>query len=204
MKKRNMFSLFAATALAVGFTACNSNNENNTGSASTDTAAATTNTAVTTHTSSKNYAAMADSFKTNSDAGNYLNPNTGVPYKITVNSAGTLVDENGNPVRHYVDKRTWWVYDANTGDTVGSAKMQNGRLRYNDNNGRWITYEERYRVVMDSANGNRSSDTTNSMNNTGSMDSSHSMNNTMQKNSHHTGTNSSTVNPKDKNTKERG
>lgn len=194
MKKRNMFSLFAATAFAIGFTACNGDNNNS--SATTDTAA-TTNTAVTTQTSSKNYAAMSDSFKTNSEAGNYLNPSTGQPYRITVSSAGTLVDENGNPVRHYVDKRTWWVYDANTGDTVGTAKMQNGGLRYN-NNGRWITYEERYRVVSDT-NGNGNNSTNSNMNNTTNMDSTHSMNN----NRNATDT-SSSINPKDKKIRERG
>lgn len=149
MKKTKVFSLFAAT-VALGFVACNNNADN---TASTDTTI-TTNTATTMHTSNRNYAAMADSFRINSEAGHYLNPSTGQPYRITVSSAGTLVDENGTPVRRYVDKRTWWVYDANTGDTVGSARMENGNLRYRGDNDQWVPYEEKWHDNMDSMSGN--------------------------------------------------
>lgn len=173
MKKTNVFSLFAAT-LALGFAACNSGSNN---TATTDTTT-TTNMATTTHTSNRNYAAMADSFKTNSAAGNYLNPRSGQPYRISVSSAGTLVDENGNPVRRYVDKRTWWVYDANTGDTVGSAHMEKGNLRYRGDNDQWVPYEQRWRDDMDSMNGNmNNSNMNNHMDSSSSMNSSHMNNN---------------------------
>lgn len=162
MKKTHVFSLFAAT-IVMGFAACNNNGND---SASTDTTA-TTSTATTTQTSSRNYAAMADSFKMNSDAGNYLEPKTGKPVRITVSSAGTLVDENGTPIRRYVDKRTWWVYDANTGDTVGSARMENGTLKYRGDNDQWMNYDEKWHDDMDSAG---------SMNN-GNMNNSNNMNN---------------------------
>jgi hypothetical protein len=179
MKKTRIFSLLAAT-VAFGFVACNSGSNN---TATTDTTTATTNTATTTHTSNRNYAAMADSFKTNSEAGNYLEPRTGKPYRISVSSAGTLVDENGNAVRRYVDKRTWWVYDANTGDTVGSARMEKGSLRYRGDNDRWMPYEERWRDDMDSMNGNMHNSNMNNHMDSGSSMHSSDMNNNGNKTS---------------------
>jgi len=168
MKKTHVFSLFAAT-IVMGFAACNNNGND---SASTDTTATTVNTATTTQTSSRNYAAMADSFKMNSDAGNYLEPRTGKPVRITVSSAGTLVDDNGTPIRRYVDKRTWWVYDANTGDTVGNARMENGTLKYKGDNDQWLNYDEKWHDDMDSAGSmNNSNNMNNGSTNNGSTNS---------------------------------
>src|SRR5206468_10889130 len=59
----------------------------NTSTTTTDATSATTDhTATTTATSSNNYTALADSFRTNSAAGNYLDPKTGKSMRIRVRS----------------------------------------------------------------------------------------------------------------------
>lgn len=131
-----MFSLLAA-GLAMGFMACNN---------SSNTTSSTDSTSTGTAVSSGNYAARADSVKTNVEAGNYLNPKTGKAYtRLTVDpQTGVLTDESGTPVRRYVDKRTWWVYDAMSWDTVGSAEQRNGSLWYRNSEGAWVPYEKRW------------------------------------------------------------
>src|SRR5579875_326802 len=141
MKIRHLGLL--AIGSAVGLMACNSNSN---GSASTDSTTSTTSTATTTQTSSRNYAAMADSFRTNSAAGNYLDPRSGKPFRLSIDTAtGAVTDETTHqPIRRYVDKRTWWVYDTHTGDTIGTARMEKGTLRYRGENEQWMSYEERW------------------------------------------------------------
>ncbi|MFL5787514.1 MAG: hypothetical protein ACJ748_05645 [Flavisolibacter sp.] len=157
--KFKIFS-FAAVSIAFGFIACN-NSGNGTGSTDSST---TSNTATTTATSSNNYAARADSFRVNSEAGNYLNPRTGKPYRLSMDTkSGSVTDESGRPVKRYVDKRTWWVYDATSGDTLGSARMDKGNLMYRGINGEWQPYDKRWTDDMDSSMG------TNSMNGSSSM-----------------------------------
>jgi hypothetical protein len=139
--KTKLFSLLAIASI-VGFAACNNSSETAT------TTDSTTNTTATTTTSTTNYAALADTFQTNSTAGNYLDVRTGKPIRISVNKetgAKTMADNN-EPVRYYVDRRTWWVYDANTGNTLGEVKMEGDALRYKDPNGNWISAEEYWKM----------------------------------------------------------
>src|SRR4051812_9920838 len=145
--KNKVFSLLAA-GITLSLAACNNSGE--TGS----TTDSTNNTTANTATSSGNYAARADSVNANVTAGNYLNPRTGKAYtKLNVDAtSGSITDESGKPVKRYVDKRTWWVYDTNSWDTVGSAQMQNGNLRYRGENGDWEEYDKRWSDDMDNMN----------------------------------------------------
>lgn len=162
------FGLFSL--LITGLTACNNNGANN---ANGDSTSSSTTTTVT---SSNHYSARADSIRMNSQAGNYLNTRTGKPITLRMDTTtGTITDESGAPVKRYVDKRTWWVYDAASGDTVGSAEMNNGSLMYRGSNGDWEAYDKRW------------SDDTTSVSNTMSMDSS-SMNSSNGSSSGTTGT----------------
>jgi hypothetical protein len=166
MKRNRIVNLIIASA-ALTAVSCN-NNGNGTGSTDSTN---TTNTATTTQTSTNNYAARADSFRVNSEGGNYLNPRTGKPYKLSMNTqTGAVSDESGHPVKRYVDKRTWWIYDAASGDTVGSARMNNGNLMYRGTNGDWVPYEKRWTDDMDSSsmNTNNSSVTTSDSSNSSS------------------------------------
>jgi hypothetical protein len=173
MKKNRIFSLMIAS-LAIGFTACNSGGDNTSTSDSTTTS--TTSTESTTVTSTHNYAARADSFRTNSKAGYYLNPKSGKAYSsINVDTtSGTITDETGQPIRRYVDKRTWWVYDATSGDTIGSARMQHGSLEYRGSNNDWVNYDKRWSEdttsmsSSDNSSMNNSSSTGDTSGNTGS------------------------------------
>ena len=139
--KTRIFSL-VATTITLGFAACNSDGESTT---STDT---TVTTDVSTNTSTGNYAAQADSFKTNSEAGYYLDARTGKPIKINVDATtGTRVNaETNEPVRYYVDKRPWWVYGDDSWDTVGSAQMEGNELRFRGDNDKWVTYDEKWKI----------------------------------------------------------
>lgn len=153
--KTRLFSALAIVA-AIGFTACNNSSES---ASTTDTT--TTTTATTTTTSTNNYAALADTFQTNSTAGNYLDLRTGKPLHISVNkSTGVKTNtENNEPVRYYVDKRTWWVYDANSGKTLSEAKMDGSNLRYKDQSGNWVSADD-YWKTLDMSTGSMSGDTT--------------------------------------------
>ena len=141
--KTRIFSLVAAT-ISFGFVACNNDGDS---TASSDTVTTTT-TEVNTNTSTGNYAAQADSFKVNSEAGHYLDARTGKPIKINVDaSTGARVNaETNEPVRYYVDRRTWWVYGDNSWDTIGSAKMEGDQLRFHSDNDKWVTYDERWKI----------------------------------------------------------
>jgi hypothetical protein len=139
--KSRIFSLVAAT-VAFGIVACN-----NDGDSTTSTDSVTT-TDVTTNTSTGNYAAQADSFRINSEAGNYLDARTGKPIKINVDaSTGARMNaETNEPVRYYVDKRTWWVYGDDSWDTIGSAQMEGDQLRFRGDNDKWVTYDEKWKI----------------------------------------------------------
>ena len=138
--KTRIFSL-VATTITLGFVACNSEGENTTSSDTTIT------TDVSTSTSTGNYAAQADSFKNNSEAGYYLDARTGKPIKINVDvSTGARVNaETNEPVRYYVDKRTWWVYGDDSWDSIGEAQMEGDQLRFRDND-KWVTFDEKWKI----------------------------------------------------------
>lgn len=140
--KKNIFFSFLAAGLAFGFVACNNSGESTSSTDSTNN----NNSATTTHTSTNNYAARADSVRANVAAGYYLNPRTGKPYtNVTVDTlTGSLRDEAGQPIRRFVDRRTWKVYDTQLWDTVGTAEMENNNLMYRSDNGNWVTYDKRW------------------------------------------------------------
>ena len=131
-----------AATFALGVVACNNDGD------STTTTDSITTTDLSTNTSTGNYAAQADSFKVNSEAGNYLDARTGKPIKINVDaSTGARVNaETKEPVRYYVDKRTWWVYGDDSWDTVGSAQMEGDELRFRGDNDKWVTYDEKWKI----------------------------------------------------------
>ena len=167
MKKITIYSLSALT-FALGLAACGNNSDS---TASTDSTTTATSTATTTQTSTHNYAARADSFRTNSKAGYYLDPRTGKSINLSIDTTSGAVTDvaTGRPVTHYVDKRTWWVYNAGSGDTVGSARMESGQLRYRGDNEKWMTYDERWHDT-DTMNGGNNMGTNNmgsNNNNTG-------------------------------------
>lgn len=150
--KSSFFSLIAA-ALTVGVMACNNDGD---GNASTDTtgAAVDDNTTaasgtVNNNASTQDYSALADTFRMNSEQGNYLDPVTGKSMRISVDSAtGRRMNaETGEPVWRYVDKRTWWVYsgDESKWDTVGSARMEKNKLMYRGDNEKWVDYNARWK-----------------------------------------------------------
>ena len=159
MTKHN---LLAVLAMGTFLAACN-NDANDT--ATTDSTATTENTTTTstgagmdagnttTATSTTNYTAMADSFRVNSEAGNYLNPRTGKPMRLRYDTERHYaVDETTNePVWRYVDKRNYSVYGTMENDTVGmynsmgTARMQNNRLEYQGEGDTWVTYDKRYK-----------------------------------------------------------
>lgn len=149
MKKQ----LFSVLALAIGFAACNNDGDTTAGTGDSTSLTTTTtdaNTATTSNTSSTDYNALADSFRVNSEAGNYLNPRTGKPMRIRYDATTRrAVDETtGEPVWRYVDRRNWWVYsdDNDTWTQAGTAKMENDRIVYQGDNDAWVDYDVRYKT----------------------------------------------------------
>ncbi|GAA4337929.1 hypothetical protein [Flaviaesturariibacter amylovorans] len=144
--------LFGFALVAVALTACGSGDGNNNGSDSTSTTTTTTTTdaGTTTNTSTGNYAAIADSFRVNSEAGNILDARTGkqinVRYDATTRRAVNA--ETNEPVWRYVDKRNWWVYGAenDSWNRVGEARMQNNTLQYKGDNDAWVDYDTRWKM----------------------------------------------------------
>lgn len=143
MKRTKIFSLIAGT-LTLGFVACNNDGDNTT--AADTTTSTETVTDVNTTTSTTDYAALADSFRVNSEAGVYLNPRTGKSIRINVDpQTGRRTDAaTGEPVWRYVDKRTWWVYGGDSWDSMGEARMDGNNLMYKGDDGSWMTYEKRW------------------------------------------------------------
>lgn len=140
--KRISFSLISF--LSIVFAACNS--DSTTSSEHTDSTKTTT--AVTTNTSNSDYAAMADEFDRNSEAGKYKDVRTGQPIKISVdkNTGAKWNVETKEPVTRYilVDDTDWWVYDAE-GSRLGRAKMENDKLLFEDSNNTWVDYEVKWK-----------------------------------------------------------
>jgi hypothetical protein len=141
--KKKIFSLIAAS-LSLGFVACNNSGET---TATTDSVNTGTTTS-TTSTDIGNYAAKADSFRINSEAGNYLNPRTGKPMKIKmdVQTGAVTNEETGEPVWRYVDRRNWWVYGGENWEQLGEAKMERDRLMYKSDNDQWVDYDARWKT----------------------------------------------------------
>lgn len=140
--------------------ACNSDGDN-TSASETDTTTTTSTTEsdhTATATSTNNYTALADTFRTNSEAGNYLDPRTGKSIKIRVDTATgmRLNDATNEPVWRYVDKRNYKVYSGDDNnsmwDTVGTARMQNNRLEYMGDNNQWVNYDKQWKVKDDKLN----------------------------------------------------
>lgn len=144
--KHTMILPLAAT-IALAFTAC-SNDNNATSQSGSD---APYDNGTTTQTSTGSYAAQADSFRINSEAGHYLDARTGQPIRINVDpETGRRTNaETGEPVWRYVDRRTWWVYGGDNWDSVGTARMEGNELRYRNNSDRWDTYEKSWKAEDD-------------------------------------------------------
>ena len=144
---KTKFFSFLALTMAVGFAACNNDSDS---TAESDTASTTNteNTTAATNTNTSDYAAMADSFRVNSEAGNYLDPRTGKKIKIGIDpQSGTRYNvETNEPVWRYVDRRNWWVYGGDDWSQVGEARMEGNELRYKGDNDTWVNYEDRWRV----------------------------------------------------------
>lgn len=143
-----------AAAITLGVVSCG-NNDNGTSETGMDTSTsmspAGTSDMATTQTSTGSYAAQADSFRTNSEAGNYLDARSGKSIRINVDpETGARTNaETGDPVWRFVDRRTWWVYGGDSWDTLGSARMENNELRYRSNNDQWETYDKRWKSEDD-------------------------------------------------------
>jgi hypothetical protein len=139
--KKQIFSLI--TVLSLGFAACNS--DSNT-SATTDSA--TNSSATTTSTSSGDYAAMADEFQRNSEAGKYRDVRTGEPIRISVDrTTGKKInaETNDNITRYiYVDEPDWWVYDWE-GNRLGRAKMEDNKMLFEDSSDHWVEYDVKWK-----------------------------------------------------------
>ncbi|TCZ70486.1 hypothetical protein [Flaviaesturariibacter aridisoli] len=147
MKQAKWLSI---AAFAATLAACNGNGTNN---GTADTTATTTTTTTTESTgataSTGNYAAMADSFRVNSQAGNYLDAKTGKPIRIKYDATTrrAVNEETNQPVWRYVDRRTWWVYGADNDNwnQVGEARMDGSTLKYkSSSNDNWLSYDERW------------------------------------------------------------
>ena len=137
---KQFFSRILATSL--GFAACKSD-----GNDTNETTDSTTNVTTTT-TSSSDYAAMADEFDRNSEAGKYMDVRTGKPIKISVDrTTGKKINtETNEPVTRYilVDNTDWWVYDWE-GTRLGRAKMEGDKVLYEDENNEWVDYEVKWK-----------------------------------------------------------
>jgi hypothetical protein len=137
--KKQIFSLIAV--LSLGVVACNSDSNTSTTTDSTTTSA-------TTSTSNGDYAAMADEFQRNSDAGKYRNIKTGEPIKISVDrTTGKKMNvETNEPVTRYVyvDDNDWWVYDWE-GNRLGRAKLENNKMMFEDSSDKWVDYDVKWK-----------------------------------------------------------
>ncbi|HEU4472962.1 MAG TPA: hypothetical protein VFR58_17835 [Flavisolibacter sp.] len=146
MKKNRIFTLLSAVALT-GLVACSNDTATTSGADSTTNNGTTDNTAITNTTSSGNYAAMADSFQMNSEAGRYRDVRTGNPIRISVdrNTGAKLNAETKEPISRYiyVMDDNWWVYD-NEGSQLGKARMDNNKLLFEDNNN-WVEYDVKWK-----------------------------------------------------------
>ena len=145
MNKTKFFSLLAG-AVTFGLVACNNDGDSTT--STTDSATSTSTDVTTSTTSTGTYAAQADSFRINSEAGHYLDAKTGKKIRIKVDpTTGARINEETNePVRYYVDDRNWWVYGDESWDNIGEARMEGNELRYKGDGDKWVTYDEKWKV----------------------------------------------------------
>jgi hypothetical protein len=144
--KKQIFSFIVV--LSAGLFACNSDGDT---SATTDTT--TTNVTTTTNASNADYAAMADEFQRNSEAGKYMDAKTGKPIKISVDktTGKKLNTETNEPITRYiyVDNNDWWVYDWD-GNRLGRAKMENNKMLFEDSStNRWVDYDAKWKAEDD-------------------------------------------------------
>jgi len=139
--KKQILIVFAA--LAIGFTACNS--DSNT-TATTDSA--TNGSTTTTNTSTSDYAAMADEYERNSEAGKYMDARTGKPIRISVDrtTGKRLNAETNEPITRYifVDNNDWWAYDWE-GNRLGRAKLEGDKVLYETDNNEWVDYDVKWK-----------------------------------------------------------
>lgn len=145
--KKQIFSLI--TLFSLGFAACN--NDTKTAGEATDSTTTSTET-TNTSTSRSDYAAMADEFQRNSDAGKYKDVRTGKPIKISVDkTTGKKINvETSEPVTRYilVDDSDWWVYD-DEGTRLGHAKLENDKVLYEGDNNDWVEYDVKWKNDSD-------------------------------------------------------
>jgi hypothetical protein len=143
--KTKLLSLFAATLLC-GLVACDSAGDNNNDKDSTNSEGSTSNTTNTAE-STGSYAALADTFRVNSEAGRYRDVTTGKPIRISVDpSTGRRINaETNEPVTRYVYVmgEDWWLYD-NPDTRLGRVRWDNDKMMYDDN-GNWIDYETKWK-----------------------------------------------------------
>ena len=144
--KKQIFSFIVV--LSAGLFACNSDGDTG---ATTDTTS--TNVTTTTNTSNADYAAMADEFQRNSEAGKYMDAKTGKPIKISVDktTGKKLNTETNKPITRYiyVDNNDWWVYDWD-GNRLGRAKMENNKMLFEDSSTKsWVDYDAKWKAEDD-------------------------------------------------------
>jgi hypothetical protein len=141
--KLKFLSLLAGTTLL--FASCANNAEGDNKDADTSSVSNTENSGSTTTTN--DYAARADEFDRNSEAGKYMDARTGKPVKLSVDrSTGRVTNrENSQEVTRYiyVDNNDWWVYDWE-GNKLGKAKWEKDKVWFDDN-GNWVDYDAKWK-----------------------------------------------------------
>lgn len=141
--KKTLITLFIPFAM-IAFVSCNNEAGNDSDSDTTDNALNST-------TSSGEYAAKAETFRVNSEAGKYKDVKTGQPIRISVDpSTGqkTNAETNAAVDRYiYVVDGTWWVYDENDNQET-RAKLENDRVLFEDGD-KWVEYDVKFKVDDD-------------------------------------------------------
>jgi hypothetical protein len=142
MNKTKIFGLLVGASLFA--VACNNDADTTAKNDSTNA----TGTEITSNTTTTDYAAKADEFQKNSEAGRYRDARTGKPIKINVDrTTGARINaETNEPVRRYVIADTdtdWWLYDE-TDSRLGRVRWDSNKMMYEDN-GNWIDYETRWK-----------------------------------------------------------
>ncbi len=141
--KATILSLMAASLLF--FSSCNNDADGDNNKDSATTTGTTDNGGSTTTTT--DYAAKADEFDRNSEAGKYMDVRTGKPVKLSMDrTTGRVTNkENNQEVTRYiyVDNNDWWVYDWE-GNKLGQAKWENDKVLFDDN-GNWVDYDAKWK-----------------------------------------------------------
>jgi hypothetical protein len=148
--KKQMFSLIAV--LSLGFVACGDNKNATADGTDAATSTTATTTETTTTTSTGDYAARADEYERNSEAGKYYDARTGKPIRISLDrSSGALTNRETSEAlaRYiYVDGNDWWAYD-DDGTRLGRAKMENEKVLYEGDNNTWVEYDVKWKTDGD-------------------------------------------------------